>query len=410
VGGGAGIPFGVASGPAQAQVVTTTPNIASWTNGQWVSWTPSATNTGSGVTLAVDSLSPVTVDKCGTLPLTPGDLQPNPTAYAQYDAVNVVLNLANPINECPGLPTTAGPANAQTVTIQPPVTGHVPGQAYNMFAGISNTGAMTLNIGGGVWNVTKCGGASLIANDWPLTSPNKTIMVVLDDGVGFQLNNPMAGSCGAATNLSPWTKIQVAHIAAGCTVSPCVVTLASTGANHALIMATLSNAASTTGAPPAGACNVAWIHGPNAPAAGSGNTLDAYYCPQSVSGVTSFSQPITSFTGGTVDVIVWEAAPPLPTIAIDSGANPANKVADATCTSCAGVPLTLSGNANFIIVLSGGTANVSGLTGTGFTYDGGSNFGDSFGSGITTGSLTAPATWTATSGTLEAYALALQAH
>jgi hypothetical protein len=123
-GGGAGIPFGVGGGTAQVQTVTTVPIITSWTNGQWVSWTPSAINTGAGVTLAVDMLSAVTVDKCGTLPLTPGDLQPNPTAYAQYDAVNVVLNLANPINGCPGLPTTAGTANAQTVTIQPPVTGH----------------------------------------------------------------------------------------------------------------------------------------------------------------------------------------------------------------------------------------------------------------------------------------------
>jgi hypothetical protein len=410
-GTGSGIPFGIGGGTAQVQTVTTVPVITSWTNGQWVSWAPVATNTGPGTTLTVDGLAAVPITKCGTLPLVNGDIQPNPTAYAQYDATNVVLNLANPINGCPGLPTTAGTANAQTVTIQPPVTGHVPGQAYNMFAGISNTGAMTLNIGGGVWNVTKCGGLPLAASDWPLTSPNKTIMIVLDDGVGLQLNNPMAVSCGSSTNPGPWSKTQVAHISAGCTVTPCVVTLASTGANHALVVAMLSNAAATMGAPPAGACNVAWIHGPNAPAAGSGNTLDAYYCTQSVSGVTSFSQPITSFGGGTADVVVWEAVPPLTTIAIDAGSNPANKVADTTCTSCAGVPLTLSGNPNFIIVLSGGTANISGLTGTGFTYDGtAGNFGDGFGSGITTGSLTAPATWTATSGTIEAYALALQAH
>jgi hypothetical protein len=54
-------------------------------------------------------------------------------------------------------------------------------------------------------------------------------------------------------------------------------------------------------------------------------------------------------------------------MALDTGAVPAQKASDATCTACAGVPLTLSGNADFIVVMSGGGGSVSGLTGTGFT-------------------------------------------
>jgi hypothetical protein len=203
-GGGAGIPFGVGGGTVQVQTVTTVPNITSWTNGQWISWAPVGANTGPGTTLTADGLAAVTITKCGTLPLVNGDIQTNPTAYAQYDAINVVLNLQNPVSGCPGLPITAGTANVQTVTITPPVTGHVPGAAYNVLAGVANTGAMTLNIGGGVWNVTKCNGVALIANDWPLTTP-KTIMIVVDDGTELQLLNPQAAGCGAA-GLAPQYK------------------------------------------------------------------------------------------------------------------------------------------------------------------------------------------------------------
>jgi hypothetical protein len=111
---------------------------------------------------------------------------------------------------------------------------------------------------------------------------------------------------------------------------------------------------------------------------------------------------------GTVDIAVWEATPSLGVFALDTGANPANKISDTTCTSCTGVGLTLSGNADFIAVMSGGSGGVTGLTGTGFTYEFGTAFGDGYGTGLTTGSLTAPTTWTASSGTQGAYAIAFQ--
>jgi hypothetical protein len=208
-----------------------------------------------------------------------------------------------------------------------------------------------------------------------------------------------------ASNARAFTKTQVAHIAAGCTVSPCVVALTATGTNHLLAVGMTGNIPTTTlGAPPAAACNGSWIHAPNAPATSATNVDDAYYCLNSASGITSFSQPVAGISSGTVDITVWEATPTLSTVAFDSD----GKITDSTCTSCAGVALTLSGNSDFIIVLSGGSGIVSGLTGAGFTLDGITNFGDGFGSAMTTGSLTAPTTWTTTSGTQEAYALAFQ--
>jgi hypothetical protein len=203
-----------------------------------------------------------------------------------------------------------------------------------------------------------------------------------------------------------WTKIQVAHIAASCSVSPCVVSLAATGANHLLVVGFEDNSFSDVmGAPPASACAIPWVHAPNAPAiyVPAGDVNDAYYCLQSNGGITSFSQPVTTFTGA-ADVIVWEAASGLAVVALDAG----GKLQDTTCTSCAGVPLTLSGNSDFIIALAGGTVVVSGLTGTGFTYEGTTGFGDGFATGLTTGSLTAPTTWTGSSGLLSVYALAIQ--
>jgi hypothetical protein len=210
------------------------------------------------------------------------------------------------------------------------------------------------------------------------------------------------------TSAHAWTKTQVAHIAAGCTVSPCVVTLSSTGANHLLVVGLLAQTTGTTlGAPPAGACNVSWVHALGAPAGLGGDQTDLYYCLNSVSGVTSFSQPITSISS-TVDVIVWEATRTLTNIALDSGAFPSGGVNDGSCTSCVGVSLTLSGNANFITCLSASSGSVNGSTGAGFTYEGTSNFGDGFATGLTSGSRAAPATWTASSGTLIAFATAFQ--
>lgn len=213
-----------------------------------------------------------------------------------------------------------------------------------------------------------------------------------------------------ASDAHAWTKTQVKQ-SGSCTASPCIVALTSTGANHLLSVGMLAdNNAPSLGAPPAGACSLSWVHGPNTPVLGGGNlVIDAYYCLKSNSGITSFSQPVTAI-GGTVDVCVWEATLSLTAMALDSGATPAQKITDTTCTACSGVPLTLSGNADFIMVMAGGGGAVSALTGTGFTLDFTTAFSTAygFGSGLTTGSVTAPATWTTASGATLAYAIAFQ--
>jgi hypothetical protein len=207
-----------------------------------------------------------------------------------------------------------------------------------------------------------------------------------------------------------WTSVQVVQSPGGsCTSSPCAVTVASTGLGHLLTAKMSSDSGGNAiTAVTSAACSSSWIHAPGLPVNGSGGSLDEYYCLKSASGQTSISVTVSG-TIFIVDIVIEEAASSLGTIAVDSGATASGANADGACTSCAGISLTLSGNNDFVSVMAVANNTITGLTGTGFTYSATSNFGAGSGYGITTGSLTAPTTWTQNiSGTLEAYAIAFQ--
>jgi hypothetical protein len=194
-GSGSGIPYGIGGGAANAQTVTTTPNITSLTAGTFVTWLPVAANTTSTPTLAAGTTASTTITECGTVALRAGDLLSTVWALAQYDGTEWVLQ--NPINgACEGgVPTTGGTANAQTLTLAPVLPAYFPGLVLNALAGFTNTGAMTLNVGPGAVSVTKCGTTALVAGDW--TTTNAPVLIVVFDGTEFQLLNPQATPCAS---------------------------------------------------------------------------------------------------------------------------------------------------------------------------------------------------------------------
>src|SRR5438309_2605984 len=155
-GGGSGIPYGTGGGTAQAQTVTTTPNITALTTGTYVTWLPVAANTASAPTLAAGTTAAKPITKFGTVALLPGDLLTTVWAVAQYDGTEWVLQ--NPATAAEGgLPTSGGTANAQTLTISPAITAYSAGLVFNFTPGVANTGAATMAISGlAVRNITKC--------------------------------------------------------------------------------------------------------------------------------------------------------------------------------------------------------------------------------------------------------------
>ena len=187
------IAFGTGGGIAQAQTVTTTPNITTLVTGTFVTWLPVAANTAAAPTLAVGTTAATAVTKHGTVALLPGDLLSTIWAIAEYDGTEWVLQ--NPATEVEGgLPTGAGSANAQTLTVSPAITAYSTGMVFNFTPGVANTGATTIAISGlTTKSITKCGTTALIANDLTTTA----IAVILYDGTEFQLLNPQGTGCGS---------------------------------------------------------------------------------------------------------------------------------------------------------------------------------------------------------------------
>ena len=88
--------YGTAGGTAQAQTVTLSPAVTSLAPGLRVCWIPSAANTATAPTLAVNSLTATTVIKAGRggFPLGPGDLSTTGVACAMYDGTAFELQTA----------------------------------------------------------------------------------------------------------------------------------------------------------------------------------------------------------------------------------------------------------------------------------------------------------------------------
>jgi hypothetical protein len=86
--------YAAGGGTAQAQTLTLSPAITSLTAGLYVCWMPAAANTGSGPTLAVNSLTAKTIIKVGGASLAASDLTTTAIACAVYDGTS--FELQNP--------------------------------------------------------------------------------------------------------------------------------------------------------------------------------------------------------------------------------------------------------------------------------------------------------------------------
>lgn len=209
-----------------------------------------------------------------------------------------------------------------------------------------------------------------------------------------------------------WTLSQVKDCTFN-TGSSCAVTVTSTGAGHLLVAGIIDgNTANTISSVTSAACSGTWTHAPNSAASGAGDgSSDLFYCTNAAAAQTSITVTTTNAASGgtTIIAVIWEASSSLGNIAIDSGATPSQHTTDATCTSCAGVSLTLSGNNDFIAGLAPCGGSCTGVTGTGWTNDLTNPGGDGVAHGITSGSQASPATWTQTpSATLVCSAAAFQ--
>ena len=207
-----------------------------------------------------------------------------------------------------------------------------------------------------------------------------------------------------------WTLVQVKSNTSS-TGSSGAVTVSSTGSNNLLVAGLISGANVSISSVSAAACSSAWTHSANTSNFLSGNgSVDLYYCLSSASGQTSITVTASGSAGAGSVWVIWEASSTLGAIAVDSGSTPSQHISDASCSSCAGVALSLSGNNDFIAAVATCGNSCTGVTGAGFTNDLANPNGDAVAHGIlnTSGAVTAPATFTQPSATLAAAAAAFQ--
>lgn len=82
--------------------------------------------------------------------------------------------------------TSAGTANAQTISLSPAITAYAAGQRFSFIAGNANTSAATLNVNGvGAKAITKNGTTALVGGEIPASA----VVTVVYDGTQFQITN-----------------------------------------------------------------------------------------------------------------------------------------------------------------------------------------------------------------------------
>ena len=127
--------YAAGGGTANAQTVTLSPSISSLSTGVHVRWNPSSSNTGA-TTLAVNAISAVSVEKCGSVALAAGDLSSGIIADATYDGTK--FQLLNPA----AVACAGGAPGVASITATAPLTA-------NGVSGSAQTGPVTVACAGG---------------------------------------------------------------------------------------------------------------------------------------------------------------------------------------------------------------------------------------------------------------------
>lgn len=221
--------YAAGGGTAQAQTVTLSPAVTALTAGLVVMWKPSNANSGSGPTLAVNGLTATTIIRAnGGGALAANDLTTTAVAEAVYDGTSfelfdpqTLVGGSGTVSSCGTANSTgfysstgttigcasestltqydyaagSGTAQAQTVTLSPPLAALATGVQVAWKPSASNTAtAPTLAVSGlTATAVTKCGTTALVAGDILIGN----VAYAIYDGTEWQLENPATVACGA---------------------------------------------------------------------------------------------------------------------------------------------------------------------------------------------------------------------
>jgi len=204
-----------------------------------------------------------------------------------------------------------------------------------------------------------------------------------------------------------WTLVQEADYhtqnSAYCTTSPCVLTVASTGANNVLVVAAFGSSASGDYITAASGGGTYTIPAACQVGAGAIGSVSCAYVTASSSGVTSVSVSVTGL-GSFGNVYFWEWKPSTGSATYDTASTVNDAVAS---TTPAGVGLTLTGTSDVIMqVLAQVTGNPTAISSPYTIETSGAFFAGAYATNQSSGS--AP-TWTAsTSATAVGLAIAFK--
>jgi hypothetical protein len=195
--------YAVDTGAANAYVVATNPSYGSLDDGSIVAFQASNTNTGAS-TLTVNGLATVDLLFSPGTPLIANQIIGISDYLAMYNNILGAFILLNPTNvltpnniqvQSFTSASDTGSANAYVVALNPPLVTNVFGTFISVYAANNNTGASTLDAGGGALNIITNDGLSLVGGEI-LAGINYQFM---SNGGNWQLINSSLPPAGTVT-------------------------------------------------------------------------------------------------------------------------------------------------------------------------------------------------------------------
>jgi hypothetical protein len=183
-------------GTGNAQTISVSSSITSYSNGQRFIFIAGNSNTGAA-TLNINSIGALSIVK-GSTPsaLASGDIRSGQIVDVVYESggggrfrLQPYFAVQDIQNSLMHYVAGAGTANAQTITLSPAVLALVAGQTFRFLPSVSNTGALTLNVNGLGATAVQYKGKACVGGEVVQNVPAE----VTYDGTQFQLANHGGG-------------------------------------------------------------------------------------------------------------------------------------------------------------------------------------------------------------------------